>query len=120
METRGHKKGNSAYPVEPVDSGLAGAVRGVIVEREERSRAGRADDLATLTAGDHPPGTLLGHDERCPDVDLGGETTEKNPSKTLRTKLKCMTATRHCGISGACDEWIMLRFSEEARASVKW
>lgn len=87
---------NNPYPGEPVNGGLAGAVRGVVVEREERSRAGRTDDLAALTARDHPPGALLGHDEGCPYIDLRKNTVKDGHLKlsTLQEPLnsrRCFT-----------------------------
>lgn len=70
------------YLGEALDGGLAGAVGRVVVQREEGGRAGGADDLASLSAGNHPLGTLLGHDERRSDVHLeGGKQEQRQGSR---------------------------------------
>ena len=66
---------------EPVDGGLAGAVRRVVVEGEERSRARRGHDLASGAALDHPPSALLRQDEGCPHVHLNRNITVHAVSK---------------------------------------
>ncbi len=63
---------------EAVDGVLAGAVRRVVVQSELGRCAGHAHDLATLAAGDHPLGALLGQDERRPDVHLRETKGERN------------------------------------------
>lgn len=100
------------YPGQALDGCFAGTVGCVFVQSKHSGRARRADDLASLTAFDHPLRALLSKDERCPNVHLrSGKDAGAHAGAH---------AIRLCREALSYDEMYVDRYLRRLQGSVAW